>query len=238
MRTIYFLILCTSLGASLGCEQGIIRAAAAKPAARPAKKKPAPAAAAASSLLDPSKFTATAPAAFTAKFATSKGEFRVEVKRELSPLGADRFYNLVKNGYFDGVRFFRAIQGFMVQFGIHGDPKVNAAWRTANIKDDPVKGSNKRGTITFAKTGMPNSRTTQMFISYSDNVRLDGMGFASFGHVSAGMNVVDSLYTGYGEGAPSGMGPEQGRVQGEGNAYLEKDFPKLDYIKKAEIVVP
>ena len=132
-------------------------------------------------------------------------------------------------------RFFRVISGFMVQFGINADPKVSAVWRDANINDDPVKQSNTRGMITFATRG-PNTRTTQMFINYADNNRLDGMGFAPFGQVVSGMNVVDALYSGYGEGAPRGAGPEQGRIQSEGNAYLTKEFPKLDYIKTATIV--
>ena len=122
----------------------------------------------------------------------------------------------------------------MVQFGINGNPQVSTPWRNAQIKDDPVKQSNKRGFITFATSG-PNSRTTQVFINFGDNARLDGMGFASFGQVSSGMNVVDQLYSDYGEGAPSGRGPNQGRMQGEGNAYLTKDFPNLDFVRKATI---
>ena len=122
----------------------------------------------------------------------------------------------------------------MVQFGLNGDPNVSAQWRQARINDDPVKQSNSRGMVTFATAG-PNTRTTQVFINFADNARLDGMGFAPFGQVVSGMNVVDSLYSGYGEGAPSGRGPDQGRVQQEGNAYLTKDFGKLDYIKKASI---
>jgi len=157
------------------------------------------------------------------------------VHRDWAPLGADRFYNLVKNGFFNNARFFRVISGFMVQFGINADPHVSAVWRDANISDDPVKQSNTRGMITFATRG-PNTRTTQMFINYADNNRLDGMGFAPFGQVVSGMNVVDALYSGYGEGAPRGAGPEQGRLQSEGNAYLIKEFPKLDYIKSATIV--
>lgn len=183
---------------------------------------------------DPAKLTAKAPAKFKAKFVTSKGEFVVEVRREWAPNGADRFYNLVKNGYFDNVRFFRAIKDFMVQFGIHGDPTLNPIWREARIKDDPVKESNKRGMITFATAG-PDTRTTQVFINYKDNVQLDAMGFAPFGKIVSGMDVVDSIHTGYGEGAPGGMGPSQPRLQAEGNAYLERDFPKLDFVKEATI---
>ncbi len=173
-------------------------------------------------LTNPAALTAQAPASYKVKFDTSKGAFVVEVHRDWAPLGADRFYNLVKNGFFNNARFFRVISGFMVQFGINADPKVSAAWRDASINDDPVKQSNTRGMITFATRG-PNTRTTQMFINYADNARLDGMGFAPFGQVVSGMNVVDALYSGYGEGAPRGAGPEQGRIQSEGNAYLTQD---------------
>jgi peptidyl-prolyl cis-trans isomerase A (cyclophilin A) len=185
-------------------------------------------------LMNPAALNAPAPATYKAKFDTSKGAFEIEVHRDWAPAGADRFYNLVKNGFFDNARFFRVVSGFMVQFGIHGDPNVSAQWRQARINDDPVKQSNGRGMVTFATAG-PNTRTTQVFINFADNARLDGMGFAPFGQVISGMNVVDSLYSGYGEGAPSGRGPDQGRMQQEGNAYLMKDFGKLDYIKKASI---
>jgi peptidyl-prolyl cis-trans isomerase A (cyclophilin A) len=181
------------------------------------------------------QLTEKAPAKYKAKFTTSKGDFVVEVHRDWAPQGADRFYNLVKNGYFDNTRFFRVIKGFMVQWGIHGEPAVNTAWHEANIPDDPVKESNKRGYITFATAG-PNTRTTQVFINYVDNARLDGSGFAPFGKVVSGMNVVDGLYGEYGEGEPGGRGPSQPRMQAEGNAYLQADFPKLDYIKTAKIV--
>jgi peptidyl-prolyl cis-trans isomerase A (cyclophilin A) len=185
-------------------------------------------------LMNPAALNAPAPATYKAKFDTSKGAFEIEVHRDWAPAGADRFYNLVKNGFFDNTRFFRVVSGFMVQFGLNGDPNVSAQWRQARINDDPVKQSNSRGMVTFATAG-PNTRTTQVFINFADNARLDGMGFAPFGQVVSGMNVVDSLYSGYGEGAPSGRGPDQGRVQQEGNAYLTKDFGKLDYIKKASI---
>jgi peptidyl-prolyl cis-trans isomerase A (cyclophilin A) len=185
-------------------------------------------------LMNPAALNAPAPATYKAKFDTSKGAFEIEVHRDWAPAGADRFYNLVKNGFFDNARFFRVVSGFMVQFGIHGDPNVSAQWRQARIPDDPVKQSNGRGMVTFATAG-PNTRTTQVFINFADNARLDGMGFAPFGQVVSGMNVVDSLYSGYGEGAPSGRGPDQGRMQQEGNAYLMKDFGKLDYIRKASI---
>jgi len=189
----------------------------------------------AQSLTNPAALTAQAPAVYKVKFDTSKGPFVLEVHRDWAPHGADRFYNLVKNGFYNDGRFFRVISGFMVQFGIAGDPKVAAAWRDASIPDDPVKASNTRGMITFATRG-PNTRTTQVFINFGDNARLDGMGFSPFGQVVSGMNVVDALYSGYGEGAPRGGGPEQGRIQSEGNAYLTQAFPKLDYIKSATIV--
>jgi peptidyl-prolyl cis-trans isomerase A (cyclophilin A) len=187
-----------------------------------------------SKLGNPAALTEQAPATYKARFDTSKGVFVIDVNREWAPVGADRFYNLVKNGFYDENRFFRVISGFMVQFGINGNPQVSTPWRNAQIKDDPVKQGNKRGFITFATSG-PNSRTTQVFINFGDNARLDGMGFAAFGQVSTGMNVVDQLYADYGEGAPSGRGPNQGRMQSEGNAYLTKDFPNLDFVRKATI---
>ncbi len=194
----------------------------------------APALAQSPNLANPAALTEQAPATYKAKFETSKGVFVIQVTRAWAPLGADRFYNLVKNGFFNNARFFRVISGFMVQFGINADPRLSAVWRDANINDDPVKQSNTRGMITFATRG-PNTRTTQVFINYADNNRLD-MGFAPFGQVVSGMNVVDTLYGGYGEGAPRGAGPEQGRLQSEGNAFLIKEFPKLDFIKSATIV--
>jgi peptidyl-prolyl cis-trans isomerase A (cyclophilin A) len=184
---------------------------------------------------DPSKLTDKAPDDFKAAFHTTKGNFTVEVTRSLAPNGADRFYNLVKSGYFKDMAFFRVVPGFMVQFGIHGNPGVSAKWRDANIPDDPVKGSNTRGTITFATAG-PNTRTTQLFINFADNTGLDGQGFAPFGKVVDGMNVVDKINGEYGDGPPSGGGPDQGRIQTEGNTYLKKAFPDLDYIKSASIV--
>jgi peptidyl-prolyl cis-trans isomerase A (cyclophilin A) len=186
-------------------------------------------------LRTPATLTEQAPPTFKANFDTSKGAFVIEVHRDWAPLGADRFYNLVKNGFYDDVRFFRVIPGFMAQFGIHGNPSVATAWRGAQIKDDPVKQSNKRGFVTFA-TGGPNTRTTQLFINFGDNsASLDKTGFAAFGQVVSGMDVVDKIYSGYGEGAPNGRGPDQGRTQAEGNTYLTKEFPRLDYIKAATI---
>ena len=183
---------------------------------------------------NPASLRETAPATYKAKFDTSKGGFVIEVQRDWAPNGADRFFNLVKNGFYDNVRFFRVISGFMVQFGISGDPKISAPWRDARIADDPVKQSNKRGFITYAMAG-PNTRTSQVFINFGDNASLDGQGFSPFGRVVTGMNVVDALNAEYGEGAPRGRGPDQGRLQMEGNAYLARDFGKLDFVKKATI---
>ena len=187
-----------------------------------------------SPLANPAALNEQAPAAYKVKFDTSKGPFVVEVTRAWAPKGADRFYNLVKNGFYDNVRFFRVISGFMVQFGIHGDPGIMARWRTAQISDDPVAQSNTKGMVTFAMAG-PNTRTSQVFINFGDNSRLDQSGFSPFGRVVSGMNVVEAINAEYGEGAPNGRGPNQGRVQSEGNAYLSKDFPRMDYIKKATI---
>jgi peptidyl-prolyl cis-trans isomerase A (cyclophilin A) len=185
-------------------------------------------------LRNPAALTEKAPDSYKANFDTSKGTFTVTVTRAWAPLGADRFYNLVKSGFYDDTRFFRVLDGFMAQGGIHGNPTIAKAWMSARIQDDPVKQSNKRGFVTFA-TGGPNTRTTQFFVNFRDNAGLDKQGFAPFGEVTTGMNVVDRLYNGYGEGAPSGKGPNQGRVQGEGNVYLNKDFPRLDFIKAATI---
>ena len=176
-----------------------------------------------------------APATYRAQFETSKGSFTIEVTREWAPLGADRFYSLINNGFYDAARFFRVLPGFVVQFGIPADPAVAGVWRGARIADDPVKQSNSQGMVTFATAGA-NTRTTQVFINLGSNANLDGMGFAPFGRVTEGMDVVQQLHSGYGEGAPHGRGPEQGRIQSEGNAYLEKQFPNLDYIKKISIL--
>jgi peptidyl-prolyl cis-trans isomerase A (cyclophilin A) len=185
-------------------------------------------------LSNPAALREQAPATYKARFDTSKGAFMVEVVRDWAPNGADRFYNLVKNGFYDNVRFFRVISGFMVQFGINGDPRISAPWREAPIPDDPVKQSNKRGFITYAMAG-PNTRTSQVFINFADNNGLDRQGFSPFGRIISGMNVVDSLNAEYGEGAPRGRGPDQGRIQAEGNTYLARDFGRLDFVKKATI---
>ncbi len=189
-------------------------------------------------LLNPSAATAVAPDVFTVKIETTAGDCTIKVHRDWAPLGADRFYNLVTMGYYDDSAFYRVIltpRPFMAQIGFNGDPAVNAVWRKARIKDDPVSKSNKRGMVTFATSG-PNSRTTQFFVNYVDNSRLDGMGFAPFGEVVEGMSALKNLYGGYGEGAPQGKGPSQGRLSAEGNAYLKENFPKLDYIITAVIV--
>jgi peptidyl-prolyl cis-trans isomerase A (cyclophilin A) len=253
MRPFLLLVLVTS--ACFGCsktttEPASDTVATAAPAATSAPVAPVatpPAATAASkpsssgastlhpALLSPAQWNEKAPAVFKAKFTTTKGDFVVEVHRDWAPNGADRFYNLVKAGFFDDTRFFRAIEGFMVQFGISGDPAVSTKWQNANISDDPVTQSNKRGFVTFAQRNDPNSRSTQVFINYSDNKNLDGMRFAPLGQVVKGMDVVDSLYKGYGEGAPGGSGPNQGLIQSQGNAYLDTSFPKLDAIKTAVI---
>jgi len=188
-------------------------------------------------LLQPATLAAKAPETFDVKFTTTKGDFVVRVTRAWAPRGAYRFYNLVQHHFYDDASFFRVISGFMVQFGISAHPPVARVWNAAPIKDDPVKQSNTRGMVTYAMAG-PNTRTTQVFINYQDNSRLDGDGFSPFGKVVEGMKVVDALYSGYGEGAPSGRGPGQDKVQSLGKAYLDKNFPKLDSIKTARIVMP
>jgi peptidyl-prolyl cis-trans isomerase A (cyclophilin A) len=223
------------LGAVLaeGCRREETPAPSPSPTAAVATPVPAPR----TPLFDPSLATERAPDRFRVRFETTKGLFVVEVTREWAPRGADRFYNLVRAGYYDDVAFFRVIEGFMVQFGIHGDPRVNAVWREARIPDDPVTQSNRRGMVTYAMAG-PNTRTTQLFINFRDNKGLDAQGFAPLGGVVEGLAVVDSLYSGYGEGAPRGMGPDQGRAQGEGNAYLRGSFPRMDFVKTARVVAP
>ncbi|HVT40846.1 MAG TPA: peptidylprolyl isomerase [Gemmatimonadaceae bacterium] len=187
-------------------------------------------------LVSPNTATLAAPGpdSFTARFTTSRGLFDVKVHRDWAPLGADRFYHLVDAGFYDGVRFYRVIAGFVAQFGSHGDPAVEQVWHDLRIADDPVRHRNERGTVTFATAG-PDTRTTQLFINVADNSRLDKIGFAPMGEVVNGMSVVDSFYNGYGEGAPGGQGPDQGRLAREGNAYLTAQFPKLDYIVSARV---
>jgi peptidyl-prolyl cis-trans isomerase A (cyclophilin A) len=175
-----------------------------------------------------------APEKFTVKLATTKGDILIDVIRSWAPRGADRFHALVRAGYYDDVAFFRVIKGFMAQVGISGKPDLNAKWRAMRIQDDPVKQSNTKGMVTFA-TGGANTRTTQIFINFGDNARLDRMGFSPFGKVQD-MTVVEALYSEYGEGAPRGRGPNQGRLQTEGNPYLKRDFPEMDYIKTAAVI--
>jgi len=188
-------------------------------------------------LLHPALLKAQAPATYEVKFTTTKGDFTITVTRAWAPLGADRFYNLVRHHFYDNASFFRVLNNppFMAQFGLSAYPAVSTVWSKANLKDDPVTQSNLRGYITFATAG-PNTRTTQVFINFGDNKRLDAMGFAPFGQVSDGMTVVDSLYGDYGEGAPQGGGPDQEQIEKQGKPYLDKGWPKLDYIKTAVIV--
>jgi cyclophilin family peptidyl-prolyl cis-trans isomerase len=187
-------------------------------------------------LLKPALLKAKAPDHYQVKFVTTRGEFTVNVTRAWAPIGADRFYNLVRHHYYDNGSFFRVISDFVAQFGISAYPAVSAAWKDANIKDDPVTQSNKKGSLTFATAG-PNTRTTQLFINLKDNTRLDSMGFAPFAVVDGdGMSIVEQLYQGYGEGAPGGAGPDQDQIQVKGKPYLDKGWPKLDSIKTATLI--
>ena len=175
-----------------------------------------------------------APDSFEVTFATSRGDVVVRAHREWAPRGADRLYALVRAGYYDDTRFFRVLDGFMAQFGAAGDPAVARQWSDSTIPDDPVTQSNVRGMVTFASAG-PDTRTTQLFINTADNARLDQMGFAPVGRVVRGMEAVDSLHSGYGEGAPMGSGPDQAMIARDGNAYLDREFPRLDAIRGARI---
>jgi peptidyl-prolyl cis-trans isomerase A (cyclophilin A) len=189
---------------------------------------PAPAAAPAPNLMNPSTLKAQAPDLYRVKFTTTKGDFVVEVHRAWAPLGADRFYNLVVNNFFADAAFFRYVPNFIVQFGLPANPAIGRVWQSANIKDDPVKHGNTKGTLVFATAG-PNTRTTQFFINFADNTPLDAQGFAAFGQVVSGMNIAEGLYSGYGEK------PDQGMITTQGKAYLDKSFPKLDTIKSTTI---
>jgi peptidyl-prolyl cis-trans isomerase A (cyclophilin A) len=176
-----------------------------------------------------------APAAFRVKFETTKGDFVVAVTKDWAPLGVDRFYELVRTGFYDEARFYRVRPKFVVQWGVNKDPKVSALWRDLKIADDPVKAHNGRGLVTFATAG-PNTRTTEVFINLADNAKvLDARGFAPFGKVVDGMDVVDQFFSGYGEVAPRGSGPDHDRMESIGNDYLIDHFPRLDYIKKAAV---
>ncbi|MGQ0712835.1 MAG: peptidylprolyl isomerase [Gemmatimonadaceae bacterium] len=182
-----------------------------------------------SSTAAPSATATPAPDSFRVAFETTRGNFAVDVIRAWSPRGADRFHELVTAGYFTDIAFFRVVPGFVAQFGMHADPTVNRQWADRVIPDDPVAQSNARGTLVFATQG-PNTRSNQFFINFGDNGRLDGMGFSPFGRVVEGMSVIDSIYSGYGEA------PDQGRIASQGNAYLKREFPRLDYITSARIV--
>jgi cyclophilin family peptidyl-prolyl cis-trans isomerase len=187
------------------------------------------------SLYRPSSLNLRAPAIYFVRLATTKGVCVIEVHRKWAPLGADRFYNLVRFGFYNGASFFRVLPGLVVQFGISPKPYISRAWHNAAIPDDPVAVSNLRGTVTFA-TGGPNTRTTQVFINLADNARLDSAGFSPFGKVVGGMTVIERLYSGYGEGAPDGNGPDQTQLEKAGNAYLARYFPRLDHIQSAVIL--
>jgi peptidyl-prolyl cis-trans isomerase A (cyclophilin A) len=178
--------------------------------------------------------TEQAPPSFKVKLETSKGDVVIEVTRDWSPRGADHFYTLVKTGFYDGARFFRVLPGFVVQFGINGDPKTHRTWSSMSIPDDPVKASNTKGTVTFATAG-PNTRTTQIFINLENNRRLDGDGFAPFGKVVSGMEAVEGFFSSYGEMPPRGQGPDPQQIESLGNSYLESRFPRLDSIRKATV---
>lgn len=181
------------------------------------------------SLLKPETVAEQAPPVFRARIDNSRNAFVIEVHREWAPNAADRFYSLVKSGFYDGCRFFRVLPYFMAQFGIHGDPKIHAAWRSATFPDDPVKMSNRSGYVSFAMTG-PNTRTTQVFINYRDNTILDQQGFAPFGRVVEGMSNVTELEAKFGDR------PDQRRIEQEGNAYLLREFPGMSFVTKATIV--
>jgi peptidyl-prolyl cis-trans isomerase A (cyclophilin A) len=226
-----------SLFAAAACDKESAPAAPAAAPAAPMSAAPAePRAGGGSALLSPAQAVEKAPNVYRAKFVTTKGDFVIEVHRDWAPHGADRFYNLVKIGFFDGVEFFRVVDGFMAQVGIHGDPAVAAKWRDATIPDDPSIGQhNTRGVATFATAG-PNTRTTQFFLNFRDNSFLDDQGFPPFGKVVEGEVVLDTLYRGYGDGPPNGNGPDQGRLQAEGNAYLKSAFPNMDAVKTARIL--
>ena len=180
-------------------------------------------------LLNPANCKSQAPGTFQVKFETTAGDFTVKVTRAWAPLGADRFYNLAEHHFFDGAPFFRVVPNFIVQFGLGAHPEVNKVWHHANIKDDPVKESNRPGTLTFATAG-PNTRTTQLFINFGNNAGLDRQGFAPFGEVTSGMDVVKKIYAGYGEQ------PQQHLITAQGKSYIDKNFPKIDSIKTTTIL--
>src|SRR5258707_997792 len=211
------------------------KAAAAPKASAGAKTGTSAARAYDRALLRPALLKEKAPETFQVKFTTTRGDFTVSVNRGWAPIGADRFYNLVKHHFYDNASFFRVVPGFIVQFGISAYPPVSAAWEKANLQDEPVTQSNKRGYLTYAKTSMPNTRSTQIFINLSDNAGLDRQGFSPFGYVDAqGMKVVDMLYDQYGDNA----GPDQDQISKLGKPYLDKGWPKLDSIMTATLTGP
>jgi peptidyl-prolyl cis-trans isomerase A (cyclophilin A) len=225
-------LLLTTLACGIAFAQTKSAAPAAAPKAAPAKSAPAkaaPAPANVPNLLKPSTLRAKAPDVYKVKFVTTKGDVIIQVNRAWAPTGSDRFYNLVKNGYYTNAAFFRVLPRFVAQFGISARPDVNAVWENARIADDRVTQSNKRGTLTFATAG-PNTRTTQIFINFSDNASLDAQGFAPFGEVVEGMDLVDKFFAGYGDS------PDQGQITAKGKAYLDQKFPNLDRIVSATIM--
>ena len=184
---------------------------------------------------DAVKLAAPSPDSFVVHFETTRGAFDMKVHRDWAPLGAARMYYLASSGFYDSTRFFRVLEGFMVQFGVNGDPEVTKVWKDRKITDDPgTTHANVRGTVSFANEG-PNSRNTQVFINFKDNTPIARDGFVPIGEITTGMSVVDSLYNRYGEGPPGGIGPSQVRIVKQGNAYLQKEFPNLDFVKTARI---
>jgi cyclophilin family peptidyl-prolyl cis-trans isomerase len=186
----------------------------------------------------PGERALVAPDSFRVAFETSRGRFDAIAHRAWAPIGVDRFYDLVRRRYFDDARVFRVVPGFVAQFGLSGDPRVAEAWRTRPIPDEPVRQSNRRSRIAFARGG-PNTRTVQLFVNLRDNARLDTLnrrGFPPIAEVVSGMDVVDSLYAGYGEGPPRGSGPAQDSIRAQGNEYLSRAFPRLDFIRRARVV--
>jgi len=233
MRRLFLAVSCVALAAAaLAAQTAAPKPAAPKPASAQGATAPKPAAPAVNRLLSPATLTAKAPETFKVKFDTSKGPVLLEVHRAWAPKGADRFYNMVRAGYFSDVRFFRVIPNFMAQFGVNGNPAVNKAWDAVRLMDDPPSGQkNVRGMLTYGTTGQPNSRGTQLFINYKDNSYLDAQGFVPIGQVTEGMEIVELLNAEYGA-APQN---QQGRIVEEGNKFLIASFPKLDYIKTATI---
>jgi len=241
MKTLFaVLLLCAVVPAQTPAPKAATPAAPAK-AATPStatKAAPAPAAKAAPkaatpagpNLMNPATMKAPAPAEFNVRLNTTKGPIVIHVTRAWAPNGADRFYNLVRAGFYTDAPFFRVIPGFMVQFGISANPAVSRIWAETNMPDDPVTQSNKPGMVTYAQTSLPNSRSTQLFINYGNNAFLDSQRFAPFGQVTEGMEVATAIFSGYGEQ------PDQGRLTSQGKAYTDASFPKLDRILNAAIV--